>query len=467
MDLSWKKLQRISPKKICAFQEKKLRKMMDFFMMTPYYHSFFDVHHMNASDVRNFTDLSRLPFTTKHDVLSTIEHPDKARAFVVDPTQRKKGLSCLRTFDLLFSRTLKKDLVREFKPIHVHFSSSQTTGVPVLYTDYDLQRLVVSGKRIMDYAKIPHMHRVVNAFLYASHLTFWQSVYATNHNGIFGLHTGGGTQTRHIIATLVRMNAQVLMGTPSYVMHLVSLAVHHEADLSSLSSIILSGEAVTPAYTEKLRVLLRVCGVNDVSVRSTYGFTESKVLWGQCHEKSGYHLYPDMEYIEIVDEHGNRVADGQSGEIVYTSLDFRGTVFLRYKTGDYGKLEVGPCAHCGATTPRLHPAISQQDLLIPLQLTKVKITRVDFNAASALLNGIQEIVDWQITLKKKHNGVDSVVLTVALREKLAYVRKEIVREMRHLFNIEPRILVKEEEELVRLLGLEEKLKIKRIIDSRD
>jgi phenylacetate-coenzyme A ligase PaaK-like adenylate-forming protein len=84
------------------------------------------------------------------------------------------------------------------------------------------------------------------------------------------------------------------------------------------------------------------------------------MAWCECLfrwvEPSGYHLYPDLGIVEIVDpETGAPKDDGQSGEIVFTSLDARGSCVLRYRTGDMieGGLTYEPCPYCRRTMPRL------------------------------------------------------------------------------------------------------------------
>ena len=71
---------------------------------------------------------------------------------------------------------------------------------------------------------------------------------------------------------------------------------------------------------------------------------------------------PISGIIEIVDpKTGEPVGEGQPGEIVFTPLDARGTVVLRYRTGDLieGGLVYEPCPHCGRHLPRLVGRISR------------------------------------------------------------------------------------------------------------
>src|SRR3989338_7534732 len=302
--IPWEKMISFSLRKQAALQNKKLQHMMRLFPHAPYYSAFFQAHNLNPRTITSTNDLLKIP-----------------------------SLPHVNGFRLFFSYTLKQELMKEFKPVHVHFTSGRSAmSVPVLYTQHDLLQLQEASRRMLIHLKIPLTSRVLNVFPYAPHLAFWQAVYATNYLGVFGVHTGGGKGmgTSKILDVLERMRPEVIIGMPSYVYHILSLAAEQHRDLSSLHYVLLGGEAVTPAYKEKLKSLLHLSGSPSPLIYTTYAFTEGKVSWTQCNEESGYHLYPDMEFIEIVDPQGNRVLDGQTGEIVYTGLDFRGTVFLRY-----------------------------------------------------------------------------------------------------------------------------------------
>ena len=94
----------------------------------------------------------------------------------------------------------------------------------------------------------------------------------------------------------------------------------------------------------------------------TYGFTEAKLAWSECPfnedaGSAGYHIHPDLALVEIVDpETGEPRGEGEPGEIVFTPLDARGSVVLRYRTGDCidGGLDAtSPCPFCGRVVPRL------------------------------------------------------------------------------------------------------------------
>jgi phenylacetate-coenzyme A ligase PaaK-like adenylate-forming protein len=133
---------------------------------------------------------------------------------------------------------------------------------------------------------------------------------------------------------------------------------------------------------------------------------------------SGYHLYPDLGVVEVVDpKTGEPVPNGQPGEIVFTPLDSRGTVVLRYRTGDYidGGLTYATCPHCGRQLPRLVGKISRSSAFKEVQLDKIKGTLVDFNELEHVLDDAPNIGAWQLELRKLHDDpleVDELILHV-------------------------------------------------------
>ena len=54
----------------------------------------------------------------------------------------------------------------------------------------------------------------------------------------------------------------------------------------------------------------------------------------ECSEGRGGHPNPELAIVEILDENGMPVADGEIGEVAVTTLGVEGMPLLRYKTGD-------------------------------------------------------------------------------------------------------------------------------------
>jgi phenylacetate-coenzyme A ligase PaaK-like adenylate-forming protein len=120
---------------------------------------------------------------------------------------------------------------------------------------------------------------------------------------------------------------------------------------------------------------------------------------------SGYHLYPDMGIFEIIDpKTGVTVPDGESGELVFTPLDHRGSVVLRYRTGDIieGGLVYESCPHCHRTLPRLVGKISRNSEVRSMQIDKLKGTLVDFNELEHVLDDAPQ--HWCVAVRDSQGG---------------------------------------------------------------
>jgi phenylacetate-coenzyme A ligase PaaK-like adenylate-forming protein len=211
-----------------------------------------------------------------------------------------------------------------------------------------------------------------------------------------------------------------------------------------------------------------------------YGFTEAKMAWPECpypegKESGGFHLYPDLSIIEIVDpKTGESVGEGQPGEIVFTPLDARGTVVLRYRTGDLidGGLVYEPCPHCGRQLPRLVGRISRTSEMQEMHLDKLKGTLVDFNQLEHVLDNFESIGTWQLELRKANDDpleLDELILHV---EKLdqgdeTRLRQELSERIAFVIEMHPNRIVFESSEKMRgLQGVGVQLKEQRLVDHR-
>lgn len=85
-----------------------------------------------------------------------------------------------------------------------------------------------------------------------------------------------------------------------------------------------------------------------------YGMTEMGLGGGvDCTAHAGYHMRESELLIEVIDPaSGEPVAKGETGEVVFTTLNRRGMPLIRYRTGDLSRLLSGTCA-CGSPLVRL------------------------------------------------------------------------------------------------------------------
>ena len=89
-------------------------------------------------------------------------------------------------------------------------------------------------------------------------------------------------------------------------------------------------------------------------VYNHYGMTEMGLGGGvECRARRGYHLREADMYFEIIHPiTGEPVADGEMGEVVFTTLTRRGMPLIRYRTGDISRFLPGECP-CGTTLKTL------------------------------------------------------------------------------------------------------------------
>lgn len=95
-------------------------------------------------------------------------------------------------------------------------------------------------------------------------------------------------------------------------------------------------------------------------VYSTYGVTELANSLCECDAGAGGHLHDQQLHLEVLDDAGQPVADGEVGEVVATTFGVEAMPLIRYRTGDCAALHRSPCA-CGRTTPRIGPIVGRKN----------------------------------------------------------------------------------------------------------
>jgi phenylacetate-coenzyme A ligase PaaK-like adenylate-forming protein len=320
-------------------------------------------------------------------------------------------------------------------------------------------------------------------FPYAPHLGFWQTHYAGLGFGTFMLSSGGGRTlgTDGNINLIDRIQPDIIIGMPTFIYHVLRQAVEEHRHWPNIKRVVLGGEKTPQGLRARLRELCTQLGSLGTHVISTYAFTEAKTAWPECptlpHEgPSGFHLYPDLGIIELVNpKTGAPVPAGTPGEIVYTPLDARGTVVLRYRTGDIaeGGLTWEPCPHCGRRCPRLIGPIARVSEVRELNLDKVKGTLVDFNMLEHLLDDLRGLSAWQIELCKHHDDpleCDEVILHISLEPGASELtlRDQIIRRFHEVTELTPNsICVHSLSDLRDRLGVGRLLKEEKLLDLRN
>ena len=488
---AWQNISSLSTQQIRELQDRRLKHFINthVYPFSPYYRKLFDDHQIDPRRIRGIADLRHLPLTSKLDFVAA-DNPQKFKDFILQPDKEKirqcwskdklLGLAIRSLF--LGQDNIQEALGKEYRPIFMTFTTGTTNSpVPFTYSRYDIENLNISGRRMVSLFDIKPDERIVNIFPFAPHLAFWQTFFGALDADIFALSTGGGKMmgTEGNLTALMRTKPSVILGIPSYIYHLVRFAQERKQDLSFLKKIVLGAARVTLGYKQKLMTMLSDCGAKDVFIFGTYGFTEARTAWAECptevHLSSGYHLYPDKEIFEIIDPNtGEPRDDKEDGELVYTSLDARASVVLRYRTGDFvkGGISHEPCPHCGRKTLRLSSDISRLSDIKGLNLSKIKGMLVNLDHFAQVFNSLSEIDEWQIELRKHNNDPydnDEIVVLVTPKKEInemafSQMLKDKLMGMTEVAPNEIKFIPLGE--MVKRLELETANKEKRILDLR-
>jgi len=487
---SWKGITSLSYSQIRELQNQRLHSFINthVYPFSPYYHKLFDEKKINPRHIRTKEDLKHIPFINKSDLIDK-DNQQKFKDFILHPDKEKisrywpkSRLLTMALKSLASGRRLEDDLAREYRPVFMTFTTGTTNSpVPFMYSRYDLDNLYASGGRMVELFDIKGDDRIMNLFPFAPHLAFWQTFFGAIEADVFSLSTGGGKVmgTEGNLTALMRIKPSAILGVPSYVYHLVRFAQEKGYDLSFLKKIVLGAARVTSGYKQRLAEMLNAQGARNVYIFGTYGFTEARTAWAECpaenHLSSGYHLYPDKEIFEIIDPDSGEVKDdGADGELVYTSLDSRASVMLRYRTGDLikGGITHEPCPYCGRGTLRLSSDITRLSDNRDIHLSKVKGTLVNLSHFSEVLNDIPQVDEWQLEIRKHNNDpyeVDEIVVYVTpqAEAKQSVLTQLIKDKLTGSTEVAPNeIKFIPLHEMVKKLELETANKEKRIVDTR-
>lgn len=148
------------------------------------------------------------------------------------------------------------------------------------------------------------------------------------------------------LAALIEEQADAVVGLPG---HLLSLGRYLRAQgkAGARQRVLISADGLTPPVERALRNLW-----SDVA--DHYGSTESGLGGAvQCSARDGRHIRESDLFCEIIDPStGQRLPDGQWGELVLTTLTREAMPLLRYRTGDLTRILPGECP-CGSVLKRL------------------------------------------------------------------------------------------------------------------
>jgi phenylacetate-CoA ligase len=231
-------------------------------------------------------------------------------------------------------------------------------------------------------------------------------------------------------------------------------------DKINLKKMIFGSERSSDAMRKRIGDLLGIEHMFDIP-----GMTE---LYGpgtglDCTYHTGIHYWADYYILEILDpETLKAVPEGETGEMVVTTLRKEAAPLIRYRTRDLTRLISGECP-CGSILPRHDRLLGRSDDMIIFRAVNIYPGQIDH-----VLSGINEIgSEFQVILDRKEDGKDYMTIKV---ERGEGVEKSQDSELskRISTQIKKEILVSGNIELVDYGSLpRSERKSKRVFDNRD
>ncbi|MDR1422264.1 MAG: phenylacetate--CoA ligase [Coriobacteriales bacterium] len=287
---------------------------------------------IEVTDVTTQAAFERLPFTTKDDLRDA--------------------------YPLGLAAVPNEDIVR----IH---SSSGTTGTPVIipYTARDVHDWAVMFARCYEMAGITKHDRI--------HITPGYGLWTAGIGfqlgaellGAMAIPMGPGNTDKQL-QMMIDLGSTVIGATSSYALLLAeTIAEKGIGEKIKLRKGVIGSER----WGERMRN--RIANELGVELHDIYGLTE---IYGpgigiNCEASSAMHLWDDYCYFEIIDPTtGAVVPDGESGELVITTLRKEGAPLVRYRTHDLTRFVPEPCP-CGSPFPRIETLIGRSDDMVKVK----------------------------------------------------------------------------------------------------
>lgn len=356
----WNKISRMPAAALQKMQDELLAGIIqkDIAPRHPHYRALFKEKGIDPASITGTAALERIPFTTKEDLLPREGERFPARHFVLEApaveAEPKKGGGFK-----LFGKKEAAPEPMDYRLSQVYYSTGRTASpVPLVLTGHDVENLKEAGVRAFDIFGLTRDDTFINAFSFVPTVSYWQMFYSTITIGSTALQTGGGRilGMEKILRALSNTEAPVLGTSPGYAQFALQTVSHFGFDLPGLERVITGNDYVPMVQVKRLQKLMEAAGTKANRVQRIYFISEALSGWAECEPDCGYHVNPDHILVEVIDPAtGERKGEGEPGELVLTSLDARGTVFLRYRSGDFttGGLTWEPCPNCGRTVPRI------------------------------------------------------------------------------------------------------------------
>jgi phenylacetate-CoA ligase len=366
-------LDRLDRDALVAHQGRRLAALLDLVAeRSPFYRAKFDAAGVDVRTLRFPDDLTKLPLTSKAELIADQAANPPWGTVVTEPIER-------------YTR---------------YCQTSSTTGSPLRWIDTNesWQWMLDCWKAVYAGARVVPGDRVFFPFSFGPFLGFWAGFDAGHQMGLHCI-PGGGMSSRLRLSVIDSIGATVVCCTPTYALRLAEVAAEERPERplaeSSVRILIVAGEpgGSIPATREQIE---RSWGARVID---HHGLTEVGPISFECWESPGsLHLNEGAFICEVLDPvTGRPAADGQPGELVVTNLGRVSGPVIRYKTADIVVRRAEACV-CGRTWARLDGGVlARADDMINIRGVNVYPTSIE-----AVVRQFPEVIEFRTTVSQAH-----------------------------------------------------------------
>jgi phenylacetate-CoA ligase len=414
-----------------AMQYKLLKSLVyRLYSFSPFYHDRMKEQNVHPDDIRELSDVRKLPFMFKRDLRDS--YPDK-----------------------IFTAT-QEDLVR----YHV---SSGTTGKPTVvgYTQNDLNGWTTSLARALTSIGLGRGDVIQVSYGYGLFTGGLGLHYGAERIGATVLPTSVGNTERQI-ELMQDLGSTAIACTPSYLLHMGEVAEKMGLSIKKdtrLRAGILGAEPWTERMRKRIEEWLGIKAFDIYGTSELFG-----PMFTECSEQLGFHVWSDLALTEIIDpKTGEPVAPGEKGELTVTILQKEALPMIRYRIGDITSMDEDICP-CGRTHPRVQRIQGRVDDMLIIRGINVFPSQVEY-----ALMAIPEVGQhFQIVVDRK-GALDDMLVRVELTKEsfsdkitdLMLIRERIEHKLRNALNVNADVELVEPGSLPRYEG-----KSKKVLDRR-
>jgi phenylacetate-CoA ligase len=372
------KYESMSRDEMKKIQSERLVKLVKYvYSNVEFYRKRMDSVGVKPSDIKGIDDITKLPYTTKDDLRDTYPFG-------------------------LFAAP-KSDIVR------IHASSGTTGKATVVgYTKNDIDVWAECVARCLSMAGVTSDDIIQIAYGYGLFTGGLGAHYGAERLGAMVVPMSTGN-SKKLTTMMVDFGATAIACTPSYLLHL-SEVLRDEGllDKIKLKAAICGAEP----WTEKMRHEIE--SRLNITAHDIYGLSEimGPGVACDCQYHEGLHICEDHFYPEIIDAKTLLpVADGETGELVFTTLTKEGIPLIRYRTKDLTSITHETCK-CGRTSARISRFKGRSDDMLIIRGVNVFPSQVE----AALIN-VEEVTPHYMMVVDRENNLDTLEIQVEVDTK--------------------------------------------------